>query len=52
MRHLKVEVDTIKNDIECGLRLHEFEVEAKPGDVIVCYTINKKPQVTAWDPGF
>jgi len=52
MRHLKVEVDTIKTDLECGLRLHEFKVEAKPGDVIVCYTVNKKPQETSWDPGF
>lgn len=52
MRHLKAEVDTIKTDLECGLRLRDFEVEAKPGDVIVCYTINKKPQETSWDPGF
>lgn len=52
MRHLKAEVDTIKKDLECGLRLQDFQVEAKPGDVIVCYTINKKPQETFWDPGF
>lgn len=52
MRHLKNEVDTIKKDLECGLRLKSFEVPAKPGDVIVCYTVNKKPQETMWDPGF
>lgn len=52
MRHLKAEVDTIKKDLECGLRLHEFEVEAKPGDVVVCYTTIQKPQETFWDPGF
>lgn len=52
MRHLKNEVDSIKKDLECGLRLNSFEVEAKPGDVVVCYTINKKPQETTWDPGF
>lgn len=52
MRHLKSEVDTIKKDLECGLRLQDFEVEAKPGDTIVCYTTNKKPQETTWDPGF
>lgn len=52
MRHLKSEVDTIKKDLECGLRLHDFEVEAKSGDTIVCYTIIKKPQETFWDPGF
>lgn len=52
MRHLKNEVDTIKKDLECGLRLADFEVEAQPGDVIVCYTTVKKPQETHWDPGF
>lgn len=52
MRHLKVEVDKIKKDVECGLRLSDFQVEAKPGDVIVCYTFNKQPQHTFWDPGF
>ena len=52
MRHLKNEVDTIKKDLECGLMLKEFKVEAKPGDTIVCYTVNKKPQETEWDPGF
>lgn len=52
IRHLKNEVDTIKKDLECGLRLKAFEVLAKPGDVIVCYTVNKKPQETIWDPGF
>lgn len=52
MRHLKSEVDTIKKDIECGLRFQDFQVEAKAGDVVVCYIMNKKPQETLWDPGF
>lgn len=52
MRHLKSEVDTIKKDLECGLRLQDFQEEAKPGDVIICYTTHKKPQETFWDPGF
>lgn len=53
MRHLKAEVDTIKKDLECGLRMSEFGgVVAKPGDVVVCYAIKKKPQETLWDPGF
>lgn len=50
MRHLKAEVDTIKYNIECGLRFHDFEVDAKPGDTIVCYTFVKKPQETEWEP--
>lgn len=52
MRHLKSEVDTIKKDLECGLRLHDLELDAKPGDTIICYTLNKKKQETLWDPGF
>lgn len=50
MRHLKSEVDTIKNGIECGLRLHEFEGEAKPGDTVICYTTVKQSQETDWEP--
>lgn len=50
MRHLKAEVDTIKNNIECGLRMHNYEVDTKPGDTVVCYTIVKKPQETEWEP--
>ena len=52
MRHLKAEVDTIKKDLECGLRLTNFDVKAQSGDTIVCYTVKKKPQETLWDPGF
>lgn len=50
MRHLKNEVDTIKTSIECGLRLHDFQVSAQAGDTIVCYTMVKKPQETEWEP--
>lgn len=50
MRHLKAEVDTIKYNVECGLRLHDFKIEAKPGDTLVCYTTVKKPQETEWEP--
>jgi len=53
MRHLKNEVDTIKKDLECGLRLGNFDaVDTRPGDVVLCYKIEKVPQQTDWDPGF
>ncbi|CRL07355.1 CLUMA_CG020333, isoform A [Clunio marinus] len=52
MRHLKTEVDTIKNNLECGLRFCKFDVEAKPGDTLTCYTIVQEAQETTWDPGF
>ncbi|XP_052888178.1 translation initiation factor IF-2, mitochondrial [Anopheles moucheti] len=52
MRHLKNEVDSIKKDVECGLRLDDQALELKAGDTIVCYQINRVPQQTEWDPGF
>lgn len=52
MRHLKNEVETIKKDVECGLRLHEQNIEVLSGDTIVCYTTNTVEQKTDWDPGF
>ncbi|XP_053682415.1 translation initiation factor IF-2, mitochondrial [Sabethes cyaneus] len=52
MRHLKNEVDTVKKDVECGLRLDNQHVEVRTGDTIVCYKINHEPQKTDWDPGF
>lgn len=52
MRHLKNEVDSIKKDVECGLRLDNQQFEVRAGDTIVCYKINHEPQQTDWDPGF
>ncbi|GAB0094134.1 translation initiation factor IF-2, mitochondrial [Sergentomyia squamirostris] len=52
MRHLKNEVDTIKNDTECGLKPRDLNCEVKPGDVIYCFTVKDKDQSTSWDPGF
>ncbi|XP_055696129.1 translation initiation factor IF-2, mitochondrial [Lutzomyia longipalpis] len=52
MRHLKNEVDSIKNDTECGLKLKDLSCEVKPGDIIYCYSVGEKAQTTAWDPGF
>ncbi|XP_055587378.1 translation initiation factor IF-2, mitochondrial [Uranotaenia lowii] len=52
MRHLKNEVDAIKKDVECGLRLADQDIAVKAGDTLVCYKINQEPQETDWDPGF
>lgn len=52
MRHLKNEVDSIKKDVECGLRLENQEVVPEPGDVLICYTTKFEAQKTDWDPGF
>ncbi|XP_070160540.1 mitochondrial translation initiation factor 2 [Polyergus mexicanus] len=52
MRHMKTETETIKINVECGLRLEDPTLSFKPGDVLVCYQIGKKSQETDWDPGF
>ena len=52
MRHLKNEVDTIKTDVECGLRFDDTSVSFESGDTIVCYKIRHEPQIINWDPGF
>ncbi|XP_026481994.1 translation initiation factor IF-2, mitochondrial-like isoform X2 [Ctenocephalides felis] len=52
MRHVKTEVDTIKKDIECGLRFEDQSIEIKQGDRVVCYKVNHVPQFTEWNPGF
>lgn len=52
MRHLKNETDTIKANVECGLRFEDPTVSFKPGDILICYQLYQKPQETDWDPGF
>ncbi len=54
MRHLKDEVDTIKKDVECGLRFENVVglegIRFQPQDLIVCYEIKKTKQKTKWSP--
>ncbi|XP_021963798.1 translation initiation factor IF-2, mitochondrial [Folsomia candida] len=65
MRHLKEEVESIKNGVECGLafvprqesKMEEGSAVAedfspKEGDHIICYTHNQVAQSCGWDPGF
>lgn len=52
MRHLKAEVDSIKKDVECGLRLADISVQFAPGDTLICYVLKKQPQKIDWEPGF
>ncbi|KAL0869414.1 hypothetical protein ABMA27_007652 [Loxostege sticticalis] len=52
MKHLKDEVNTIKRDMECGLRFADPTFEVQPGDTIVCYKMVDAPVTTGWDPGF
>jgi len=52
MKHLKNEIETIKTDVECGLRFEDPTLSFKTGDVLICYQTYQKPQETDWDPGF
>ncbi|XP_030370264.1 translation initiation factor IF-2, mitochondrial isoform X2 [Scaptodrosophila lebanonensis] len=52
MRHLKNEVESIKKDVECGLRFLDNKVIPQPGDTMICYTTHTEKQKTDWDPGF
>ncbi|XP_020286956.1 translation initiation factor IF-2, mitochondrial [Pseudomyrmex gracilis] len=52
MRHMKSETESIKTNVECGLRFENPNVSFKPGDILICYQMYKKPQETDWDPGF
>ncbi|XP_073998780.1 mitochondrial translation initiation factor 2 [Rhodnius prolixus] len=52
IRHLKDEVDTVKKDVECGIRLSDPNVHVQPGDTIICFKIHKVPETIDWDPGF
>lgn len=52
LRHLKDEVDTIKTNLECGVKLENATVEFKPGDKLICYKLVEKGQETDWNPGF
>ncbi|XP_055373624.1 translation initiation factor IF-2, mitochondrial isoform X2 [Condylostylus longicornis] len=52
MRHLKNEVDSIKKDVECGLRLKDESIIPQNGDTLICYSTHMESQKTDWDPGF
>ncbi|CAH2046058.1 unnamed protein product, partial [Iphiclides podalirius] len=52
MKHLKEEVNTIKRDMECGLRFDDPTFEVQPGDTVVCYKLVDANDQTSWDPGF
>ncbi|XP_012235806.1 translation initiation factor IF-2, mitochondrial isoform X2 [Linepithema humile] len=52
MKHMKNETETIKTNVECGLRFDDPTLSFKTGDLLVCYRVYQKPQETDWDPGF
>ncbi|XP_023683911.2 translation initiation factor IF-2, mitochondrial [Paramormyrops kingsleyae] len=51
MKHLKNDVQTVKNGMECGLSLDK-NVDFQPGDELLCIEDVKVEQKISWDPGF
>ncbi|OXU17644.1 hypothetical protein TSAR_000745 [Trichomalopsis sarcophagae] len=52
IRHLKEEVENVKTNMECGIKLDGAQVEFKQGDEILCYKLVDKVDETDWNPGF
>ncbi|OWF46031.1 translation initiation factor IF-2, mitochondrial-like [Mizuhopecten yessoensis] len=52
LKHFKKEVNEIKKDMECGLRVTDDELVFQPGDSIVCYQSQTQSAKLDWDPGF
>lgn len=52
MKHMKNETETIKTNVECGLRFDNPALSFKTGDLLVCYRVYQESQETDWDPGF
>ena len=52
MRHLKNEVQTIKQGVEGGLKIKDKNVRFQPGDVVRCYNIAFVPDTIQWETGF
>lgn len=52
MRHLKSDVETVKNNVECGLQLADKTIEVQRGDKVICYTYKKVREIIDWNPGF
>ncbi|XP_064600179.1 translation initiation factor IF-2, mitochondrial-like isoform X2 [Liolophura sinensis] len=52
LKHHKKEVDTVKTDVECGIRFDELSIDIKPGDQVVCYDLEHLEQSIDWRPNF
>ncbi|CAG2160735.1 unnamed protein product [Oppiella nova] len=54
MRHIKDEVESVKKDVECGLRFDGVigleGLRFQSSDALVCYELRKMKQKTPWSP--
>ena len=49
LKHFKTEVESIKNDVECGLSFKDQTVAPQTGDVVVCFEYRKVKQELNWN---
>ncbi|XP_060079565.1 translation initiation factor IF-2, mitochondrial-like isoform X2 [Ylistrum balloti] len=52
LKHFKKDVNEIKKDMECGLRVSDEDFVFQPGDYIVCYESKMVHTKLDWNPGF
>ncbi|XP_014674970.1 PREDICTED: translation initiation factor IF-2, mitochondrial-like isoform X2 [Priapulus caudatus] len=52
LKHFKNEVDSIKNEMECGIMFDTSAVHFQSGDTILCYVVHKVPDTIDWITGF
>ena len=52
LKHLKNEVESIKNDVECGLSFEDTDIVAQPQDTIVCFKYIEVKEAVNWDLNF
>ncbi|KAJ8670249.1 hypothetical protein QAD02_001508 [Eretmocerus hayati] len=52
LRHLKNVVESVKENVECGVKLENVNIDFKPNDVLICYRMVEKNQEVEWYPGF
>jgi len=52
LKHFRNEVESIKNNVECGLSFEDQTVVPQAGDIIVCFEYRKvKPELN-WNLEF
>lgn len=52
LRHVKTEVNSMKQGTECGLMLGDSSIPVQLGDTILCYKKNLVQKQLEWNPGF
>jgi len=52
LKHFKNEVESVKNDVECGLSFDDQSVAPQTGDVVVCFEYRQMKPELDWNLEF